>query len=130
MKNLLFCIIILSLFVSVTYAQIDSTDQKENDFYGLAMKQYMHSLNHFNNGVVESTIIHLIKFKIECPDISFEKAIDSLNIVVVNGRTSSIRLMALIAAKYLENPEAPGFFSEIKIENEDQLISMLLRRLH
>jgi hypothetical protein len=129
MKKFLFSILILSFFVSLNYAQSDSKNKEDNEFYCKALKQYLVCLDHHNEGVVESTIIQLMKLRRECADISYQKTIERLEEIETNGRTANIRLLAFIASRYLQNPKVPGLFKNIKIEDDEQLITMLLDRL-
>jgi hypothetical protein len=129
MKNFLSAILIFSLCVSVLYARGDSNIKDDNEFYCKALKQYLTCLSHHNDGVVESTIIILMKMRRECPDISYQMTIDSLDALAANGRTANIRLLAFIAARYLQDPEDPGLFADIRIEDDAQLVTMLLDRL-
>ena len=70
-----------------------------------------------------------MKLRRECPDISYQTTIDSLDALALNGRTPNIRLLAFIAVRYIEDPKNPDLFADMKIENDEQLISMLLDRL-
>lgn len=129
MKNLLFSILIVSFFASAMYAQSDYTTKRSNEYYSKALEQYLVCLNHHNDGVVESAIINLMKMNRERSDLSYQTTIDRLDTMSTEGRTANIRFLAFIAAKYLDDPENPELFSEIKIEDDEQLISMLLDRL-
>jgi len=129
MKKFLFTTLILSFCVSVIYAQNDSYNNEDTEFYCKALKQYLFNLSHHNAGIVESTIIQLMKLNRECPDIPYQMTIDSLDAAAKNGRTANIRFLAFIASRYLQDPANPELFSEIKIEDDEQLITMLLDRL-
>ena len=129
MKKFLFTILILLFCVSVIYAQSESNIREDNKIYCKALKQYLFNLSHYNAGIVESTIIQLMKLRRECPDIPYQTTIDSLDTVAKNGKTANIRFLAAIASRYLQNPKDPGLFDDINIENDEQLVTMLIDRL-
>lgn len=101
-----------------------------------AYQSYLQSLNHPNNGVVESAIINIMKLKLVYPDLDYAKLTKKLETLAFEGDNKSIRYKAYIAANFLKHPARfdwikPGtyeelnqFFTEYETKLEKQLSRM------
>jgi len=129
MKKFFISIVIFSFCATALYAQSDADNKRSNEYYCKALKQYLVCLNHHNDGVVESAIINLMKMSRECSEISYQTIVERLDTMATDGRTANIRLLAFIAARYLQDSENPHLLADLKIDDHQQFMKMLLDRL-
>lgn len=68
---------------------------------GLA--NYLNGLQHNNDGVVESSIVNLIKMKYYYPQLDYEKIVVCLEKLETSGHTKRIRDIAHVAKTYIKS---------------------------
>ncbi len=90
---------------------------KENTFFSSAaryvsadlckaQRQWLSALDSENDGVVEASIAHLTKMKLAVPDAECPKVAEKLRELSVEGRTTTIRCKANLAAMVFADAES------------------------
>jgi len=77
---------------------------------GLA--NFLRALQHHNEGVVESAMINLLKMKYHYPGLDYGKVITLLQDLESSGRSQSIRFMAFITGRCLEDANTLSLLQE------------------
>lgn len=123
--------IILIIFVSLFSFSIVADDNalssgipKEKSI--CAVENYKLCLNHENDGVVESTLTNIIKFKYRFPEAKIDCFFKCLEKLSKNSKQDKIRKKAQLVSKILKNEDllteiGDNFYSEV-----DQLIEVIL----
>ena len=83
----------------------NESGEKEELLIDRAKKGYLHSLNSDNEGIVESALFYVLKFKLTYPGLDVSEIGERINEVAQNGDTPEIRYKAYIAVNYLNNPD-------------------------
>ena len=104
-------ITVLVFCVDVFANEVDQKIEK-------AKKAYGECLNTNVNGVIESTIINVMKMKAVYPDYNYSSLAKKLEKLSFDGPTQIIRYKAYIAANYLKHPER---FSWIKADSYEEM---------
>lgn len=92
-------------------------------------ERYLSGLNHFNQGVVESAVINVMKMKVYYPNEDYSKIIKKLNQLTVEGLTKQIRIRAYVVNSYLNHPERFNWFTPSTEEETKVLITLMTEKL-
>ena len=105
---------------AASYMNIDLKKAKRNTIA---------SLNHENDGVVESALAHATHMRLMMPQEDFKDSEMALGLLAGNGRTPGIRYKAYVASLVFASPEM--FAREINSEyaHDDQFFGAIASRL-
>lgn len=106
-------IVLFSLLV-ITLANFVSAGNSIN--YEAAMENYLKALNSNNDGMIESAIENLVKFKMAAPEVDFTEAGEKMESLCKTGKTNVICYKAFIGQLYLKNPERFNWLNSDSIE--------------
>jgi len=93
----------VTLLVLTIMVQLAAAGSQVN--YKAAMDNYLEALDSSNEGMVESAIENVIKFKIAVPQQDFSDASEKMEFLSKYGKTNAICYKAFIGQLYLNNPE-------------------------
>ncbi len=133
MKSFTLPIAILTfVLLSTGYAQkyFPSYESYRTKNVELAAKNYLHSLESTNEGVVTSALAQIGRMKLYFPARSFtdlEKKIAELSL---NGETSNIRYRAFLVSNIFNNPGTFSIEASTTFEDSEALFSALSSRLN
>lgn len=103
--------IALLLFCSFSVAQNQETESSaprkkatRNVQIETGIGNYLMGLRSNNGGIVESSIMGIVKLKILYPHIAFREIEGVLDSLVTNGKTPAVRYKAYLASNVCENP--------------------------
>lgn len=100
-------IILLCLILPLAAFAGDTSDDKlpDADEVAIALQGYKHGLDHDNQGLVESTILNVLKYKCRYPQIDLSILHPSLIKLGKSGKTADIREKAALVYKLLQNSD-------------------------
>jgi hypothetical protein len=93
-------------------------------------RNFLGSLNHPNDGVVESAIREVARLKLVQPLCCSEAIVERLHELTIEGRTPAIRYKAALASILFENPEMFGVEGTVEFANEEELFTAIAHRLN
>jgi hypothetical protein len=105
-------VFLLLAFSATIFAQTPKNEQLLNK----AKVNYLRTLNSDYNSIVESSIFITMEMKNRFPEADFDKLIDRLNELAVEGNTPTVRYKAQIASLFIN---FHGMFSDIKFTEKD-----------
>jgi hypothetical protein len=76
-----------------------------------------------NDGVLESTLSHVIWLRLVRPDVNLEPLQDEIADLVTGGRTASIRYRASLAAMVLDSPGLFQGMADVSYSTANQLFT-------
>lgn len=117
--------IFLSFMLVIFTSNLHSQDSSQTCSLEKVMDSYCRSLDHANQGVVESAIIQVMIMKNVHPDLDYGRLKSSLHGLIRQGATRAIKLKSYLALSYLENPD---WFHWIK-ENDFKEAYLFFQRL-
>lgn len=82
----------------------------------MVVKRYQPCLDCSNNGVMESTLGHIVWLRLMRPDADLEDLVRGVERLVTSGPTGSIRYRAFLAAMVLDSP---SIFKELGTQTFD-----------
>jgi hypothetical protein len=103
--------------------------QNEAKALAIAPDVYLANLNHELPGIVESTIINMMIFKLYCPEKNFEKICKKLDELTVKGSTESIRFKAFVAVCYIKYGQDFKWIKEGEYKRGESLYENFYNRL-
>ncbi len=118
-------VFLLFVFSATIFAQEPKTEQ----FINKAKNNYFRTLNSNINGVVESSIFITMEMKAKYPDADYDKLVNKLNELAVEGSTPTIRYKAQLASLYFN---FHNMFADIKFvdkENPEKYFKQISERL-
>ena len=83
----------------------DNATTPVSDQVAVALEGYENGLNHSNQGLVESTILNVLKYKCRYPQVDMSSLHKSLQRLSEKGKTQDIREKAALVHKLLQNPQ-------------------------
>ena len=121
MKNLVihFILTFLILTSSLVISQSSLPDTKKME---IALDNCVMALNSGVSGMVESTLFMIMVCKEKYPELDYNKILNELAKLSVEGETPVIRQKAFICKTYLENSDWFENLSFQKEENQDEYI--------
>ena len=134
MKHMIFTLMALLLVVD---SAISQNPAERNNFDAISLRiwkrapeNYLQGLKKNNLGVVESSIINLMKLRRVYPEGDYTEIISELETLQANGKTKSIRFMAYIAHNYFQSPERFSWLTQTDLTHMDSTLAMVRQRLH
>ena len=101
---------LLGIFTKTAFSQ----EQKSQEYLEKAIVAYEHSLDFKMPSVVESAIYNVIVMKKFYPDEDYSDLVDTINDLVADGKTPTLRYKAQLASLYFEYPQ---LFKNIEFKN-------------
>lgn len=102
------------MFLILTHSAFARNPVNKIDQVLLAYEQ---ALDHTNSGVVESTIINVMKLKLLYPNQDYSRLTKKLNKLCLKNRSKFVRYKAYIAANYLQHPERFVWLKTQSVDN-------------
>lgn len=93
-------------------------------------QNFLESLNHPVNGVVESAIREVARLKLVQPLCCSGAIVERLHELTIEGKTPAIRYKAALASILFENPEMFETEGPLEFTNEEELFTAIAHRLN
>jgi hypothetical protein len=95
-----------------------------------ATDNYLYGLRHQNQGIVESSIYHVLILYSNYPEKDYSLIKAQLNKLAINGPTEIICYKAYLAGKYLNNQELIDKIAKCNYQNQEQFFTLLSENLN
>ena len=95
-----------------------------------ATDNYLYGLCHHNQGIVESSIYHVLILYINCPEKDYSLIKAQLNKLAIDGPTEIICYKAYLAGKYLNNQELVDKIVKYNYQDQEQFFTLLSENLN
>ncbi len=129
MKNRILSLALLVLLF-VTALEAGSKDKRySNEYLKKAENNSIFTMKEGINPLVESTIYNMIAFKSYVPDWTFDRIVETLNTLSIEGNTASIRYRAQLASLFITYPQ---LFEDVTVpgsEKAEELFKTLSDRI-
>jgi hypothetical protein len=116
--------IVLTALISLAiYAQSEKTIES-------APANYLQALKSDNDGMVESTIFHSLKYKMYYPERNTAQLENQIENLVENGKTEAIRYKAFLANQFMQNSKLLNKIGKQNYKDEAEFFKMLGEELN
>lgn len=95
-----------------------------------ATDNYLYGLRHQNQGIVESSIYHVLILYINFPEKDYSLIKAQLNKLAIDGPTKIICYKAYLAGKYLNNQELIDKIAKCNYQDQEQFFTLLSENLN
>ncbi len=119
-------ILFIGLTVSLYSKNIPSLKLTTASQIEMAVKNYEVGLNYDNNGLVESTICNVLKFKYQYPEADMSDIEETLNKISRESNNKKIQAKATLVIKIMNNPEMLSEIGKKFFYEMDQFLDVLL----
>ena len=116
--------IVLTAVISLAlFAQSEKTIES-------APANYLKALKSDNDGMVESTIFHSLKYKMYYPERNTAQLETEIENLIENGKTESIRYKAFLADQFMHNSKLLNKIEKRNYKDEIEFFKMLGEELN
>ncbi len=119
-------ILFISLTVSLYSKNIPSLKLTSASQIEMAVQNYEVGLNYDNDGLVESTICNVLKFKYQYPETDMSGIEETLNKISRKSNNKKIQAKATLVIKIMKNPEMLSEIGKNFFYEMDQFLDILL----
>jgi hypothetical protein len=126
---------IIAIFLVIDFAVAQSPDPASPEYIPsekilkMAPANYLRGLQRDNLGVVESSMLNLMKLRTVYPQGDYEKILAELEKLQSDGKTKSIRFMAFITDNFIKSPDRFTWLDQNNLTVMDSTLAIVGEKL-